>query len=149
MNSPDRPDMTDTVPADGPPRLVADPPEPRPALPLNARGGPFERIKDHLWGYDFFISYHWASGGQYAVNLAQRLRDRHYDVFLDRAEYASGDNWQAFGRIALANTKRLVLVGVEGANHVLECRKVGGPFRAHLQALPTTSLSPFGAFLSV
>ena len=30
----------------------------------------YERLRNWLWGYDFFISYHWASGGTYAVNLA-------------------------------------------------------------------------------
>jgi hypothetical protein len=68
-----------------------------------------------LWGYDFFISYHWGSGGQYAVNLAQRLRDRNYDVFLDRAEFASGDDWEAIGKIALLNTKRLILIATREA----------------------------------
>jgi hypothetical protein len=34
----------------------------------------FHRVKGFLWGYDFFISYHWASGGTYAVSLAQQLR---------------------------------------------------------------------------
>ena len=52
----------------------------------------WKNLKDRLWGYDFFISYHWASGGTYAVNLAQRLRDRYFEVFLDRAEYAMGDD---------------------------------------------------------
>ena len=56
------------------------------------RGRWYQRIKDRLWGYDFFISYHWASGGTYAVNLAARLREKGYEVFLDRAEYAMGTN---------------------------------------------------------
>jgi hypothetical protein len=68
-----------------------------------------------LWGYDFFISYHWASGGAYAVALAGRLRDRNYDVFLDRAEYAMGDPWRSVGERALRNTQRLVLVATREA----------------------------------
>lgn len=37
-----------------------------------------QKIRDRFWGYDFFISYHWESGGKYAVNLAQRLVDEKY-----------------------------------------------------------------------
>lgn len=70
----------------------------------------FQRVKNSLWGYDFFISYHWASGGPYAQELAEALRARGFDVFLDRAEYASGDNWQTVGEVALKNTQRLVLI---------------------------------------
>ena len=79
------------------------------------RRGFWKSIKDRLWGYDFFISYHWASGGTYAVNLAQRLREQNYDVFLDRADYASGDDWKAVGEIALRNTQRLVLIATREA----------------------------------
>ncbi len=74
-----------------------------------------ERLKNWLWGYDFFISYHWASGGTYAINLAQRLRERDYDVFLDRAEYAVGDEWKGVGETALRNTQRLVLIATREA----------------------------------
>ncbi len=79
------------------------------------RRGFWTSIKDRLWGYDFFISYHWDSGGLYAVNLAQRLREKHYDVFLDRADYASGDDWKAIGERALRNTQRLVLIATREA----------------------------------
>ena len=77
--------------------------------------GFWKSLKDRLWGYDFFISYHWASGGTYAVNLAQRLREKNYDVFLDRADYASGDDWKAIGESALRNTQRLVLIATREA----------------------------------
>ena len=75
----------------------------------------FQRIKDRLWGYDFFISYHWASSGVYAINLAKRLRAEGYDVFLDRADYASGDDWKVLGEIALRNTQRLVIIATREA----------------------------------
>lgn len=78
------------------------------------------RIRNWLWGYDFFISYHWNSGGSYAVNLAQRLRDKKYDVFLDRAEYAMGDDWLREGRSSLFNTKRLILVATPEAISISE-----------------------------
>ena len=82
---------------------------------LNVKRNFFQRIIDRLWGYDFFISYQWSTGGQYAVNLAQRLRSLHYDVFLDRSDYATGDDWKAVGQIALKNTQRLVLIATKGA----------------------------------
>ena len=75
----------------------------------------YQRIRNWLWGYDFFISYHWGSGGTYAVNLAARLRDRGYEVFLDRSEYAMGDDWKKVGEAALKNTQRLVLVATTEA----------------------------------
>lgn len=75
----------------------------------------YQRLKNWLWGYDFFISYHWASGGTYAVNLAARLREKGYDVFLDRAEYAMGDKWKGVGEVALRNTQRLVLIATREA----------------------------------
>lgn len=74
-----------------------------------------QRLTQYLWGYDFFISYHWASGGKYAVSLAQQLRQRHYDVFLDRSDYADGDDWKEVGEIALRNTQRLVLIATREA----------------------------------
>lgn len=86
-----------------------------PPAALNLHRNFFQRIRDSLWGYDFFISYHWASGGTFAVNLAQRLREKNYDVFLDRADYASGDDWKEVGEIALHNTQRLVLIATREA----------------------------------
>ena len=82
---------------------------------LNVRRNIFKQIKDRLWGYDFFVSYHWASGGTYAVALAQKLRAKNFDVFLDRADYASGDDWKQMGEIALRNTQRLVLIATREA----------------------------------
>lgn len=73
------------------------------------------KIASRLWGYDYFISYHWDSGGAYAVALARALRDLGYECFLDRAEYAIGDDWKREGEIALRNTQHLVLVATREA----------------------------------
>ncbi len=72
-------------------------------------------LRNSLWGYDFFISYHWASGAAYAVHLAARLREKNYDVYLDRAENVAGDDWRKVGNIALRNTQRLVLIATREA----------------------------------
>ena len=63
-----------------------------------------------LWGYDFFISYHWQSGGRYAVRLAEQLRQRGFDVFLDQSEFISGDNWEQEADLALKSTQRLIVI---------------------------------------
>lgn|GEM_PF-1645322 len=73
------------------------------------------RISRRLWGYDYFISYHWKSGGPYAVALAQRLLDQGYECFLDRTDYAMGDDWKQEGEFALRHTQRLVIVATREA----------------------------------
>ena len=73
------------------------------------------RIARWYWGYDFFVSYNWASGGLYAVSLAERLRDLGYECFLDRAEFAAGDDWKQEGHNALRNTQRLVIIATREA----------------------------------
>lgn len=80
----------------------------------DARSG-LQKLRDRLWGYDFFISYHWASGGVYATALAERLRDQRFEVFLDRAEFAAGDDWKREARWALRSTQRLVVVATREA----------------------------------
>src|SRR3954453_21079773 len=75
----------------------------------------WRKLANQFWGYDFFISYHWASGGAYSVALAQRLRDRNFEVFLDRAEFAMGDDWKGVGERAIRNTQRLVLIATREA----------------------------------
>jgi WD40 repeat protein len=69
----------------------------------------------YLWGYDFFISYHWTSGGRYAVALAEALRARGYECFLDRSEFAAGDDWKIEARFALRRTQRLLVVATTEA----------------------------------
>jgi hypothetical protein len=75
----------------------------------------WRRMANRIWGYDFFISYDWETGGPYAVNLAEQLRDKHFDCFLDRAEFAMGDDWKKQAKVALRNTKRLVVVATPEA----------------------------------
>jgi WD40 repeat protein len=72
--------------------------------------GRARRIAAHLWGFDFFISYHWASGGRYAVALAEALRARGFECFLDRSEFAAGDDWKSEARLALRRTQRLLVI---------------------------------------
>lgn len=76
---------------------------------------PWHRLSNEIWGYDFFISYQWSSGGRYAVSLAERLRDLKYDCFLDRAEFAAGDDWRAEATKALRHTRRLIVIATRDA----------------------------------
>ena len=75
----------------------------------------WRRLTNMIWGYDFFVSYNWASGGQYAVGLAEKLRERGYDCFLDQSEFAAGDDWKSEARKALRNTRRLVIIATRQA----------------------------------
>ncbi len=90
-------------------------PSPPPKLLEEVHRNFFQEIYDWLWGYDFFISYQWSTGGQYAQELALRLREKGYEVFLDRSDYAASDDWKRVGSIALNNTQRLVLISTKGA----------------------------------
>ncbi len=77
----------------------------------------WQRLREWIWGYDFFISYQWSSGGRYAAALANRLREppEPCDVMLDAAEFAAGGDWRTQAGAALRNTQRLILVGTPGA----------------------------------
>jgi WD40 repeat protein len=77
----------------------------------------------YLWGYDFFISYHWLSGGRYAVALAEALRTRGHECFLDRSEFAIGDDWKFEAHLALRRTQRLIVVATTEAVSTSEAVK--------------------------
>ena len=49
------------------------------------------------------------------MKLSERLRDAGFDCFLDRSEFASGDDWKAEAQIALRTTKRLVVIATRDA----------------------------------
>lgn len=68
------------------------------------------RLVDVIFGYDFFVSYTWADGSQYAHSLYEKLKAQGFTVFLDEEEFARGDNWTLLGRRALKKTRQLVLV---------------------------------------
>ena len=73
------------------------------------------RLLDFVFGYDFFISYSWNDGAAYASALASRLKADGFQVFLDRASYASGDDWKKVGAWTLRRTGQLILVGSPAA----------------------------------
>jgi TIR domain len=73
------------------------------------------RIFDFVFGYDFFISYSWSDGAAYATGLATQLQAYGFKVFLDRTDYASGDDWKTDGAWTLRRTSQLILVGTPAA----------------------------------
>lgn len=75
-----------------------------------ARRNFFQRINDSLFGYDFFISYRWSDGREYALTLVEKLRQRGYDCFLDTDEYLPWGNWITDGARAIQKTGYLLLI---------------------------------------
>jgi hypothetical protein len=85
------------------------------SLPVARSESLFRRFANRIWGFDFFVSYQWASGGPYALNLAEALRALHYECFLDRSEFAVGDDWRREAEKALRNSHRLVVIATREA----------------------------------
>ena len=69
------------------------------------------RVVDFVFGYDFFISYAWDDGANYASKLYSELEADGFEVFLDRSHYAMGDDWETIGAWTLRRTGQLILVG--------------------------------------
>jgi hypothetical protein len=70
----------------------------------------FQRINDWLFGYDFFISYRWSDGREYALKLAEELQKRDYECFLDTHDYLPWGNWIIDGSRAIKKTQRLIFI---------------------------------------
>ena len=81
----------------------------------NGKRSLLRRLLGFVFGHDFFISYSWSDGAAYAAALAARLKAHGFEVFLDRADYASGDNWKEVGARTLRHTGQLILVGSPAA----------------------------------
>ena len=69
----------------------------------------WQKLTDWIYGYDFFLSYRWSDGRDYALALASDLNGR-FDYFLDHEGYKPGDNWVLAGRTALRHTSCLILL---------------------------------------
>ncbi len=85
------------------------------AARADPRRRPLQWLVDAIFGYDYFISYAWVDGRPYAERLHSELTARGFVCFLDSEDYAKGQNWRLMGRIALAHTSRLIVVGTAGA----------------------------------
>ncbi|MFN0055205.1 MAG: toll/interleukin-1 receptor domain-containing protein [Planctomycetales bacterium] len=67
-------------------------------------------------GFDFFISYSWSDGRDYALALHSELKARGFRSFLDSEDYEKGSDWKTEGRRALKNASRLLLVVTPGSS---------------------------------
>ena len=72
--------------------------------------GWFQLALDWLYGFDYFISYRWKDGREYALDLAKKLEDSGFACFLDSKDSIKGRSWKDIGTRALAKTSRLILV---------------------------------------
>ncbi|MBK8085128.1 MAG: toll/interleukin-1 receptor domain-containing protein [Devosia sp.] len=72
---------------------------------------------ERLFRYDFFISYAWVDGRDYAVALVDQLRARPYRprCFIDHTEIGGGGHLDATIRSALRRSRAMVLVGTAAA----------------------------------
>ncbi|HYC90419.1 MAG TPA: toll/interleukin-1 receptor domain-containing protein, partial [Thermoanaerobaculia bacterium] len=66
---------------------------------------------DRLFGYDFFISYAHDDGADYPRELAKRLRERQFTVFLDEEVYVGGTDLPSATRRRVRMSNKLVVVG--------------------------------------
>jgi DNA-binding FrmR family transcriptional regulator len=72
-----------------------------------------ERLRsliDFLFGYDFFISYAHADGMFYPQQLADRLQERGFTVFLDKRVYVAGDDLRRATRRRIRMSRKLVVI---------------------------------------
>lgn len=69
-----------------------------------------KRLSDSLFGYDYFISYAWEDGRNYAIELSEKLEKQGFDCFLDSENYVKGDDWKKIGFWTLKRTGHLLLV---------------------------------------
>jgi energy-coupling factor transporter ATP-binding protein EcfA2 len=72
-------------------------------------------MSERLFGYDFFISYSWHDGRQYASALAKTLEFNGFIYFLDLEQYAAGDVWKSATKGALRRSLRMILIASPGA----------------------------------
>lgn len=75
----------------------------------------WQKLIDQFYGYDFFISYRWSDGRQYALQLAEGLKSKGYNSFLDSEVYRPGENWLLGGHYAIKHTSRLVFLATRDA----------------------------------
>jgi WD40 repeat protein len=76
-----------------------------------AKAGPFRRLADWLFGYDFFISYSQRDGLNYPAALEQRLESIGYKVFLDRIEYVPGIDLDQATQRRVRMSRKLIVLG--------------------------------------
>ena len=77
--------------------------------------GMLDRLSKFLFGYDFFISYAYKDGREYAEYLVKKLGDLDFACFFDSSELPPGEQLPTSLRRAIGRSKALILVGTEGS----------------------------------
>lgn len=68
----------------------------------------WNRITDFIFGHDFLVSDSWKDARNYAVELANHLKERGFECFPDSSDFEKGTNWRLSARRALRKTARLL-----------------------------------------
>ena len=69
------------------------------------------RLRDWVFGYDYFISYSHKDGSDYAVNLREALSNNGFKVCLDRTDFHDGASLSWITRRRIRNSKYLIVIG--------------------------------------
>ncbi len=72
------------------------------------------KATDALFGYDFFLSYSWSDGKDYAAALNDALRVD-FSVHFDAEDYHVGDNLDFLTKVRVRNSRHLVIVATPDA----------------------------------
>jgi len=51
-------------------------------------------LPESFFGFDFFVSYSWRDGREYAIALTEQLKTRGFKCWLDSEDYVKGDDWR-------------------------------------------------------
>src|SRR5690349_9841652 len=88
----------------------------------SSRLQPMRRLRDGLrqvvdlaFGYDFFISYKHDDGGTYPSELARRLHDAGFTVFIDQGMNLAGEDLNAITQRRVTMSTYLLLLARPGA----------------------------------
>lgn len=73
------------------------------------------RLSRFLFGYDFFISYAYKDGRDYAGELEKQLSNLDFACFFDASELPPGEGLPSSLRRAIGRSKAFVLVGTEAS----------------------------------
>jgi len=74
-----------------------------------------QSVVDHVFGYDFFISYKHSDGRYYPRQLSERLTLEGFRVFLDEGGYVAGDDLLWATRRQVCKSSYLLIVARPGA----------------------------------
>src|SRR6202140_353289 len=72
--------------------------------------GAVKSFTDRLFGYDFFISYAWHDGPEYPRQLAERLTQSGFSVFIDTREFVPGIDLRTSTKRRIRMSSQLLVI---------------------------------------